>query len=163
MFRLPNVYVLHLWGDFFGRIGGWATGTSSNYLAGYLWRYLGDGAGIGLVIFLQAAVIGVSSWPRRRVVGFTVAFAVCPVWAGLVLTDGLAPAGRALFPLNATTLALSLAGHLIYGAILGYGLWASQVRTGPDLSGAAEISAGASLPHKLAETPRPTPPVPLTQ
>jgi hypothetical protein len=32
-----------------------------------------------------------------------------------VLTDGLAPAGRALFPLNATTLALSLAWHLIYG------------------------------------------------
>jgi hypothetical protein len=40
-----------------------------------------------------------------------------------VLTDGLAPAERALFPLNATTLALGLAGHLIYGAILGYGLW----------------------------------------
>jgi hypothetical protein len=139
LFRLPNVYVFHLWGDFFGRIGGWATGTSSNYLAGYLWRYLGDGAGIGVVLFLQAAVIGVSSWPKRRVIGFTVAFAVCPVWAGLVLTDALAPAGRALFPLNATTLALSLAGHLIYGAILGYGLWAWQDRARRDLSRAAEI------------------------
>ena len=32
LFRLPNVYVFHLWGDFFGRIGGWATGTSSDYL-----------------------------------------------------------------------------------------------------------------------------------
>jgi len=30
LFRPPNVYVFHLWGDFFGRIGGWATGTSSN-------------------------------------------------------------------------------------------------------------------------------------
>jgi hypothetical protein len=130
-FRLPSVYVFHLWGDFFGRIGGWATGTSSNYLAGYLWRYLGDGAGIGVVVFIQAAALGAASWPRRHVVGFTVAFAVCPVWAGLVLTDGLAPAGRALFPLNATTLALSLAGHLIYGTILGYGLWLSQHRTGP--------------------------------
>jgi hypothetical protein len=128
-FRLPSVYVLHLWGDFFGRVGGWATGTTSNYLAGYLWRYLGDGAGIGVVVFIQAAVIGISSWPKRRVVGFTIAFAVFPVWAGLVLTDGLAPAGRALFPLTVTTLALSLAGHLIYGAILGYGLWTSQART----------------------------------
>ena len=163
LFRLPTVYGFHLWGDFFGRIGGWATGTSSNYLAGYLWRYLGDGAGIGVVVFLQAAVIGVSSWPRRRVVGFTVAFAVCPVWAGLVLTDGLAPAGRALFPLNATTLALSLAGHLIYGAILGYGLWAWQDHAGRDVSRAAEISSGASLPDKLAETICPTAPVPLTQ
>jgi hypothetical protein len=93
LLRLPNVYVFHLWGDFFGRIGGWATGASSNYLAGYLWRYLGDGAGIGVVVFLQAAVIGVSSWLRRGVVGFTVAFAVCPVGAALVLTDGLPPAG----------------------------------------------------------------------
>jgi len=163
LFRLPNVYVFHLWGDFFGRIGGWATGTSSNYLAGYLWRYLGDGAGIGVVVFLLAAVIGVSSWPRRRVFGFTVAFAVCPVWAGLVLTDGLAPAGRALFPLNATTLVLSLAGHLIYGAILGYGLWAWQVRAGRDLSRAAETSSAASPPDELAETTRRTIPVPLTE
>src|SRR5579859_2854815 len=40
LFRLHAVYVFHLWGDFFGRIGGWATGTGSDYLAGYLWRYL---------------------------------------------------------------------------------------------------------------------------
>jgi hypothetical protein len=162
LFRLPNVYGFHLWGDFFGRIGGWATGTPSNYLAGYLWRYLGDGAGIGVVVFLQAAAIGASSWPRRRVVGFTVAFAVCPVWAGLVLTDGLAPAGRALFPLNATTLALSLAGHLIYGVILGYGLWASQNRAGQHPSRAA-ISAGTSLPDEPAEMTRPATPAPLTR
>jgi hypothetical protein len=144
-FRLPNVYVFHLWGDFFGRIGGWATGTSSNYLAGYLWRYLGDGAGIGVVVFIQAAVIGVSSWPRRQVVGLTVAFAVFPVWAGLVLTDALAPTGRALFPLNATTLVLSLAGHLIFGAILGYGLWVSQDRTGQGLSPRASASRRVSV------------------
>jgi hypothetical protein len=150
LFRLPNVYVFHLWGDFFGRIGGWATGTDSNYLAGYLWRYLGDGAGIGVVVFIQAAVIGVSSWPRRRVVGFTVAFAVCPVWAGLVLTDGLAPAGRALFPLNATTLVLSLAGHLVFGAILGYGLWASHGHTRPDPSHAGHDPAWNCLPPEPA-------------
>ena len=150
LFRLPNVYVFHLWGDFFGRIGGWATGTSSNYLAGYLWRYLGDGAGIGVVVFILAAVIGISSWPRRYVVGFTVAFAVFPVWAGLVLTDALAPAGRALFPLNATTLILSLAGHLIFGAILGYGLWVSQDRTGRGLPRAGRDLAWSSAPPEPA-------------
>jgi hypothetical protein len=68
-----------------------------------------------------------------------------------------------LFPLNATTLALSLAGHLIYGAILGYGLWAWQDRAGRDLSRAAEISSEASVPEELAETTRPTTPAPLTQ
>jgi len=125
-FRLPTVYVFHLWGDFFGKIGGWATDTNSNYLAGYLWRYLGDGAGIGVVVFLQAAALGVSWWPRRYIIASAIAFAVLPVWTGLVLTDALAPARRALFPLNPATLTLSLAGHLIYGAILGYGLWATQ-------------------------------------
>ena len=60
-FRLPTVYVFRLWGDFFGRIGGWATGTSSNYLAGYLWRYFGDGAGIGTVVLILAAAFGVTS------------------------------------------------------------------------------------------------------
>ncbi len=133
-FRLPTVYVFGLWGDFFGRIGGWAAGTGPDYLAGYLWRYLGDGAGIGVVVFLLAAALGAASWSRRHVIGFTVAFAVCPVWAGLILTDGLAPAGRALFPLSATTLTLSLAGHLIYGAILGWGLWTSQHRPRPNPS-----------------------------
>ena len=157
IFRLPNVYVFHLWGDFFGRIGGWATGTSSNYLAGYLWRYLGDGAGIGVVVFVQAAVIGISSWPRRHVVGFTVAFAVFPVWAGLVLTDGLAPAGRALFPLNATTLVLSLAGHLIFGAILGYGLWVSQDHARRGLSRAGRDIVWSCPPPEPAENTSPRP------
>jgi hypothetical protein len=161
LFRLPTVDVFHLRGDFFGRIGGWATGTPPDHLAGYLWRYLGDGAGIGVAVFLQAAAIGVSSWPRRRAAGFTVAFAVCPVWAGLVLTDGLTPAGRALFPLNATTLALSLAGHLIDGAVPGYGLRASHNRAGRDPSRAA-LSAGASLPDEPADMTRPATPAPLT-
>jgi hypothetical protein len=147
-FRLPNVYVFHLWGDFFGKIGGWATGTNSNYLAGYLWRYLGDGAGIGVVVFIQAAALGISWWPRRYVIGFTIAFAVFPVWTGLVLTDALAPAGRALFPLTATTLTLSLAGHLIYGAILGHGLWASQHRPEP-----ARPTPSRSRPDLAASSP----------
>jgi hypothetical protein len=148
---LPAAHRLffHLWGDFFGRVSGWATGTSPDYLAGYLWRYLGDGAGIGVVVFIQAAAIGISSWPRRHVVGFTIAFAVFPVWTSLALTDGLAPPGRALFPLTATTLTLSLAGHLIYGAILGCGLWASQGRMGRGLSRACPAPAKIS--------PRPAP------
>jgi len=150
LFRLPSVYVFHLWGDFFGRIGGWATGTNSKYLAGYLWRYLGDGAGIGVVVFIQAAVIGVASWPRRHVVGFTVAFAIFPVWTGLVLTDALAPTGRAFFPLTATTLALSLVGHLIFGAMLGYGLWVSQHRAKRGLSPANLVSC--SIPSNCSVT-----------
>jgi hypothetical protein len=154
LFRLPSVYVFHLWGDFFGRIGGWATGTHSNYIAGYLWRYFGDGAGIGVVVFLQAAVIGVASWPRRRVIGFTVAFAVFPVWTGLVLTDALAPTGRALFPLTATTLILSLMGHLIFGAMLGYGLSASLSRA-PHRAPAPRMAPRARVDEPVPSRLRP--------
>jgi len=152
LLRLPTVYAFHLWGDFFGRIGGWATGTSSNYLAGYLWRYLGDGAGIGVVVFILAAAIGISSRPRRHVVGFVTAFAVFPVWAGLVLTDWLAPHGRALFPLTATTLALSLAGHLVFGAVLGNGLWVSHHRPEPRPVDRPPGRAGAAVRPGSART-----------
>ena len=125
-FRLPTIYLAHLWTDFFGAVGGWATGTGSNYLVGYLWRYLGDGAGIGVVFFALAATLRAGSWSYPKVVGVAVGYAVCPVWAGLILTDLLAPAGRQLFPLTLTTVSLSLAGHLIYGAILGHGYWLSR-------------------------------------
>ena len=43
------------------------------------------------------------------------------IWAHLFLSE---------VPLDATTLVSSLIGHLIFGAILGYGLWVSQGRTG---------------------------------
>lgn len=125
-FRLPTIYVAHLWNDFFGAVGGWATGTGSNYLAGYLWRYVGDGAGIGVTFFALAATLGAGNWSRRQAIGFAVGYAVCPVWAGLIVTDLLAPAGRQLFPLTPVTAALSLVGHVIYGVILGQGYWTSR-------------------------------------
>jgi hypothetical protein len=125
-FRLPSIYSLHLWGDFFGSVGGWATGSESNYLVGYLWRYVGDGGGIAVAFFALAATLRIASWPRQRIIALAVGFAVCPVWAGLILTDLLAPTGHELFSLSATTLTVSLVGHLIYGLILGYGYWASR-------------------------------------
>jgi hypothetical protein len=128
VFRLPSIYGMHLWNDFFGSVGGWAMESNSNYLVGYLWRYVGDGGGIAVAFFSHAATLRIASWPRRWVLIFAVGYGVCPVWAGLVLTDLLAPKGRELFSLSATTLALSLIGHLIYGLILGCGYWASRVQ-----------------------------------
>jgi len=125
-FRLPTVYGAHLWNDFFGAVGGWALGGRSNFLVGYLWRYVGDGGGIAVAFFALAATLRAGAWSKRRVIAFAVAYAVCPVWTGLVLTDLLAPAGRELFPLSLVTLSLSLGGHLIYGAVLGFGYWRSR-------------------------------------
>ncbi|MGH3855697.1 MAG: hypothetical protein ACRDR6_19855 [Pseudonocardiaceae bacterium] len=112
-FRLPSVYVMHLWGDFFGAVGGWATESESNYLVGYLWRYIGDGGGIGVAFFTLAVTLRIASWSRRWVFTLAVGYVVCPVWAGLILTDLLAPRGRALFSLSLTTVTATLVGHLI--------------------------------------------------
>ena len=125
-FRLPTIYVANWWGDFFGSVGGWATATHSDFLVGYLWRYIGDGGGIAVAFFALAATLGTASWSRRTTIAMAVAYAVCPVWTGLVLTDLLAPHSRQLFPLTATTLIVSLVGHLIYGTIMGVGYWHSR-------------------------------------
>jgi hypothetical protein len=125
-FRLPTIYAAHWWTDFFGSVGGWATASRSSYLVGYLWRYAGDGGGIAVAFFALAATLGAARWPTRTTIVVAVGYAVSPVWSGLVLTDLLAPGGRELFTLSATTLLLSLVGHLIYGAILGFGYCKSR-------------------------------------
>jgi hypothetical protein len=125
-FRLPTIYGAHLWTDFFGAVGGWATGTKSNLLVGYLWRYVGDGGGIAVIFYAIAASVRLAAWPKLVVITAAIAYALCPIWAGLVLTDLLAPGGRELFALTLPTLALSLGGHLIYGLLLGIGYWKSR-------------------------------------
>jgi hypothetical protein len=126
-FRLPTIYAAHLWGDFFGLVGGWATSGRPNFVVGYLWRYFGDGGGIAVPFFIEIAILRLCERKNARyIVMLAIAYAVCPVWLGLVLTDGLAPAGHALFPLTPVTLVISLVGHLIYGTVLGIGCWYSR-------------------------------------
>jgi hypothetical protein len=125
-FRLPTIYAAHWWHDFFGRVGGWAVGSQSNFLIGYLWRFVGDGGGIAVAFFALAATLGAAAWPRRRLFALAIGYAVCPVWVGLILTDLLTSASRRLFPLTPVTLLLSLVGHLIYGFVLGVGYLASR-------------------------------------
>ncbi len=130
-FRLDTVYLLGWWGDFIPSMGTWITGNAADRwtgaVVGYVWRFVGDGGGIGVVFFAVAATLGTQHWSRRTVVGAATAFAVVPVWTGLILTVALAPAGeRLLFPLTPTTVVLSLTGHLIFGVVLGIGFWRSR-------------------------------------
>jgi hypothetical protein len=137
-FRLPTVYSLHWWGDFIPQLGGWITDDTSNALVGYAWRYAGDGGGIGLVFFASVASFGVTSWSRQRVMAVAIAFAVVPVWAGLIATVALAPHGETLlFPLTGTTLTLSLIGHIIFGTVLG----ACCVAAAPTSPSISKVSA----------------------
>ncbi|MCQ4119626.1 hypothetical protein [Rhodococcus tibetensis] len=134
IFRLDTVYLLDLWGDFIPKMGTWlhsGSDTRSGAIVGYLWRYIGDGGGIGIAFFLISLALGLQHMSRRTVVLTSVGFAVFPVWAGLIATVALSPSGQqAMFPLTPTTLVLSLIGHLIFGLVLGLGFLRARRRVG---------------------------------
>ena len=130
IFRLDTVYLLGWWGDFIPTMGTWITDgaeTRGGAVVGYLWRYVGDGGGIGIAFFVFALALGLNRWSSRDVVLAAVAFAVFPIWTGLIATVALAPRGEELmFPLSPTTVSLSLIGHLIFGLVLGLGFLRSR-------------------------------------
>jgi hypothetical protein len=119
--RMPLVWT-GVWPDFIPRLGGWITGsTSSDAFVGYTWRYLGDGAGIGLSFFVVCGVMLsvrpalVTARPVRLGVGYGVL-----VWTGLLATVVLPARGEELlFRLTPASFMLSLLGHVVYGATLG--------------------------------------------
>ena len=125
--RLDTVYLLGWWGDFIPTVGTWILGvdggsTAVGAIVGYVWRYVGDGGGIGVVFFLLVAATGLRRWGERATVAAAVVFAVFPVWTGLIATVAVAPRGeRLMFPLTVTTVTLSLLGHLVFGLVLGLG------------------------------------------
>lgn len=157
--RLDTVYLLGWWDDFIPTMGTWILDTDPAApglgagIVGYVWRYAGDGGGIGVTFFVLAAATGLHRRGTRPTVGAAVVFAVMPVWAGLIGTVALAPRGESLmFPLTPTTVALSLVGHLVFGLVLGLGCarcgdlgrlwpWPPWVDLGADRRGVVDDSA----------------------
>jgi hypothetical protein len=121
--RLFAVHVLGLMGDFIPVMGAWVTGepdTAGSAAVGYVWRYIGDGGGLGVAFFVVAFALGIDRWSNVKTVLAAVGFAVFPTWAGLMATVALAPRGEEMmFPLNAATVTITLVGHLIFGLVLG--------------------------------------------
>ncbi|MGE2721573.1 hypothetical protein [Mycolicibacterium celeriflavum] len=121
--RLFAVHVLGLMGDFIPVMGSFVTGepdTAGSAAVGYVWRYIGDGGGLGVAFFVVAFALGIDRWKNVHAVLASVAFAVFPTWAGLMATVALAPRGEEMmFPLNAATVTITLVGHLIFGLVLG--------------------------------------------
>lgn len=88
---------------------GTALGLEPPLVFGYLWRYLGNGAGLALV-FCALGLRGVRA-------GIAYGLAVC---AGLLVTLVVSPHGQdMLFPLETGTVVMAVTGHAIYGAVLG--------------------------------------------
>lgn len=165
VFRLDTVYMLGWWGDFIPTMGSWITGGRpgawDGAVAGYVWRYVGDGGGIGVAFFVLAAALGLGRRRRRDVVLAGVAFAVFPVWAGLMATVALAPRGEAMmFPLTATTVTLSLIGHLIFGLVMGLGFWHTRgIQRHWPWQAASGRALPAVLPDMLLDSRRRSPAV----
>jgi hypothetical protein len=88
---------------------GTALGVEPAGVVGYLWRYLGNGAGLALA-FLALGLRGVR-------VGVAYGLAVC---AGLLVTLAVSPHGEELlFALTPGTVVMATVGHAIFGAALG--------------------------------------------
>lgn len=121
--RLFAVHVLGLMGDFIPVMGSFVTGepdTAGSAAVGYVWRYIGDGGGLGVAFFVVAFALGIDRWRNVHAVLASVAFAVFPTWAGLMATVALAPRGEEMmFPLSVATVTITLVGHLIFGLVLG--------------------------------------------
>jgi hypothetical protein len=84
-------------------------GLAPPALFGYLWRYLGNGAGLALA-FLALGL-------RGRAAGVVYGLAAC---AGLLVTLALSPYGEEmLFPLGPGTVLMATVGHALFGAVLG--------------------------------------------
>jgi hypothetical protein len=174
--RLDTVYLLGWWGDFIPTVGTWILHTGpdpgvGDGVVGYLWRYVGDGGGIGVTFFVLAAATGLHRRGTRTTVAAAVVFAVVPVWAGLIATVALAPRGQALmFPLTPTTVCLSLLGHLVFGLVLGLGAarcgdlqqwwpWAPLVDLDALVARGHAVAARPPAPPRPA-SPAPRPPLP---
>jgi len=83
--RLFAVHVLGLMGDFIPVMGSWVTGepnTTGSAAVGYVWRYIGDGGGLGVAFFVVAFTLGIDRWKNVYAVLASVAFAAFPTWPG---------------------------------------------------------------------------------
>jgi len=114
--RLPCL-LSGLWPDFIPKIGGLAlNSTEPNWLVGYLWRYLGDGGGMGIAFAVILSEIKKFRAIRRVGVAYGIA-----VWLCLMATLAACPdPGRLMFVLTPVTFAMSLIGHIVYGGLLGH-------------------------------------------
>jgi hypothetical protein len=108
--------------DFIPKIGILLVGEGNGHaVVGYLWRYLGNGGGMGM------AFVGVflllrsrfSAWHRFGAMKPALLFG-CLVWVCLIGTLLIAPQGETMmFVISPKTLLISGIGHVVFGGTLG--------------------------------------------
>lgn len=114
--RWPWV-ITGLWGDFIPNIGGWMFDNSeSDWVWGYLWRYLGNGGGMGMAFFMGYSLF--HPLARRPMSGTLYGLSVFSCLVGTLL---LAPRGQEmLFTPSLLSVTMGAIGHIVFGSVLGY-------------------------------------------
>lgn len=117
--RLPFV-AMGVWHDFIPSIGDHLLGRRNvNWPVGYLWRYIGNGGGMGLAFYSVYPLLGKRIPAYFLGIAYGVGIYIC-----LLGTLFLSPHGREyLFAPTPETAYLGFLGHLVYGWVLGYGTW----------------------------------------
>ena len=124
--RIP--FIMAGWmDDFIPKIGGMLLGDGNRHaVPGYLWRYLGNGGGMGMAFVcafhlfkpLLAERHQARVTPRAtRIIALGFGSLV---WACLIATLGISPQGEdMMFAITPANLLLSWIGHLVFGYALG--------------------------------------------
>jgi len=115
--RFPFM-AMGVWHDFIPKIGNYLLDRENvHWSVGYLWRYIGNGGGMGLAFYAMYPLV---AW-RIKAVKAGVVYGVA-VFCCLLATIYLSPSGRIyLFDPNRLTATLGFLGHLVYGLSLGLG------------------------------------------
>lgn len=108
-----------VWPDFIPKIGNYLLRREHmHWFVGYLWRYAGNGGGMGLAFYAVYPLIKRRVHPLRAGVTYGIAIFCC-----LLMTVYLSPAGKVyLFSPTLFTATFGFLGHIVYGYILGYGV-----------------------------------------
>jgi hypothetical protein len=115
--RFPFI-AMGVWPDFIPKIGNYLLHREHvNWCVGYLWRYIGNGGGMGLAFYAVYPLLIRRVRPLKAGLAYGVAIFCC-----LLATIYLSPSGRIyLFDPKPVTALLGLLGHIVFGLTLGYG------------------------------------------
>lgn len=112
--RVP--FILSGWSDFIPKIGAWLTNTNEpDVLLGYLWRYVGNGGGMGAAFFVLIYQFKRSE--RMVLIGLLYGLFIFASLMCILLI--FKEAREMMFKITPLTFTGSFIGHVIYGLVLG--------------------------------------------
>jgi hypothetical protein len=146
MTRIPFL-AAGVWPDFIPKIGSYLLNAAdpnyslAHWIVGYIWRYVGNGGGMGLAFYMVFPIVG-----RRldsRVSGTLYGLGI---FGCLLITLYLSPGGRVyLFDPSLLTGSLGLIGHIVYGFILGLCVHYLNPEVGGNLRRSLLVDPGLQL------------------